>query len=508
MSDDGDDETTRELIRRAEVAAMVLLKNDGGLLPLGLTTQRLALIGPNAAEGKAQGGGSAQVTPERVVGPLDALRRRGYDVTFEPGGYIGKTLPVLEADGRVPSRADRRLRPFDHNHRATAEVALAAAAGRRRWATTRRVRLRWAGAAADSSPTRAAAGRSACCRSARRRCASTATSWSRFRLARRAASSSASPLRSGGPRSSSRLAARTTSSSTTPWRRARSSAASPSAPATSRRAIRSSGRLEAAAGADAAVVIVGTDEYFETEGEDRSTLALPGEQDALVAAVAAANPNTVVVLNSGSPVTMPWLDDVAAVVQLWFPGQELGDALADVLSGDQEPGGRLPVTFPRTLDETPAAPYYPPVDGRSVYGERQLIGYRWFDRTGVEPLFPFGHGLGYTTFTIAPVDVTGSPGDGVTVTVDVANTGERSGGEVVQVYVEPVDGDPLRPVRQLAGFRRVRVDHGATERVEIELSPRAFEVWRDGGWVRAAQSFRLLVGRSSRDLTEAGTVDG
>ncbi len=264
----------------------------------------------------------------------------------------------------------------------------------------------------------------------------------------------------------------------------------------------------AAAGADAVVVIVGTDEYFETEGEDRSTLALPGEQDALVAAVAAANPNTVVVLNSGSPVTMPWLDDVAAVVQLWFPGQELGDALADVLSGDQEPGGRLPVTFPRTLDETPAAPYYPPVDGRSVYGERQLIGYRWFDRTGVEPLFPFGHGLGYTTFTIAPVDVTGSPRDGVTVTVDVANTGERSGGEVVQVYVEPVDGDPLRPVRQLAGFRRVRVDHRATERVEIGLSPRAFEVWRDGGWVRAAQSFRLLVGRSSRDLTEAGTVDG
>jgi beta-glucosidase len=215
----------------------------------------------------------------------------------------------------------------------------------------------------------------------------------------------------------------------------------------------------------------------------------------------------VVVLNSGSPVTMPWLDDVAAVIQLWFPGQELGDALADVLSGDAEPGGRLPVTFPRDLDDTPAAPYYPAVDGRSVYGERQLIGYRWFDRTGVEPLFPFGHGLGYTTFSISPAGISGAPGDGVTVTVDVTNTGERAGGEVVQVYVEPAEGDPLRPVRQLAGFRRVYLDPAATERIDIEVRRRAFEIWRDGTWVPAAGSFRLLVGRSSRDLTEAGATE-
>jgi beta-glucosidase len=264
--------------------------------------------------------------------------------------------------------------------------------------------------------------------------------------------------------------------------------------------------MQVASDADAAVVIVGTDEYYETESEDRNSLSLPDDQDDLVAAVAAANPNTVVVINSGSPVTMPWLDDVAAVVQLWFPGQELGDALADVLSGDAEPGGRLPVTFPRTLDETPAAPYYPPIDGRSVYGERQLIGYRWFDRTGVEPLFPFGHGLGYTMFTITPRGVGGSPDGGVTVTVEVTNTGERAGGEVVQVYVEPIDGDPIRPVRQLAGFRRVRIDQGASETVEIELPPRRFEIWREGEWAPAAEAFRVWVGRSSRDLAEAGTV--
>ncbi len=184
-------------------------------------------------------------------------------------------------------------------------------------------------------------------------------------------------------------------------------------------------------------------------------------------------------------------------MQLWFPGQELGDALADVLSGDEEPGGRLPVTFPRSLDETPAAPYYPPVDGRSVYGERQLIGYRWFDRTGVEPLFPFGHGLGYTTFTIAPVDVTGSPGDGVTVAVDVANTGERAGGEVVQVYVEPIDGDPVRPrapARRLPSRpRRSRGDRAGRDRVATPCASRCGGTAR--GFPRHGRSACSSVGR-------------
>jgi beta-glucosidase len=141
-----------------------------------------------------------------------------------------------------------------------------------------------------------------------------------------------------------------------------------------------------------------------------------------------------------------------------------------------------------------------------VYGERQLIGYRWFDRTGVEPLFPFGHGLGYTSFTISPVGLTGSPIDVVTMTVDVANTGERSGSEVVQVYIEPIDGDPLRPRRQLAGFRRVRVARGATERVEISVPRRAFEIWSGGAWGPSAESYRVWVGRSSVELTEVGTV--
>ena len=498
---------TRELIRRAAVAAMVLLKNDRGLLPLGLTTQRLAVIGPNAALGKTQGGGSAQVTPERVVGPLDALSRRGYDVTYEPGGYIGKTLPVLRADG------DFHVELSDDSGNTT---------------TIRGPQLKWlwqqppVGDDGRGLDTFDFAGRAS-----GRFVPDASGTWEVGVL-----SVGASTLRIDGQtvvEIPAGIAGGIFFGYAAPEQRATIELEAgrayevevdyPLAPGKVFRGIAVGARhvpsgdpieraAEAAARADAAIVIVGTDEYFETEGEDRPTLTLPGDQDALVAAVATANPNTVVVLNCGSPVTMPWLDDVAAVVQLWFPGQELGDALADVLSGDQEPGGRLPVTFPTSLDDTPTAPYYPPVDGRAVYGERQLIGYRWFDRTGVEPLFPFGHGLGYTSFTISPVALTGTPGAGVTVAVDVANTGERSGDEVVQVYVEPIDGDPLRPVRQLAGFRRVRVDQGVTERVEIDLPSRAFEVWRDGVWAPAAASFGVLVGRSSRDLTEAGTVDG
>ena len=508
VSDDFDtDDSTRELIRRAEVTSMVLLTNDRGLLPLGVATKRLALIGPNAADGKAQGGGSAQVTPHHIVGPLDALRRRGYDVTFEPGGFIGKTLPVLTADGgfraelhdasghtvtltgpqlkwlwQQPPVGDdgRPLDSLEFGGRMSGRFVPDASGS---WeigalsvgAST----LRIDGDVVIDIPTDAAGGIFFGFAAPEQRVTIEMEAGRAYQI------ELDYPLAPGEVFRGVAVGARHVA---------------PGDPI--ERAVR------AAAGADTAVVIVGTDEYFETEGEDRTTLSLPGDQDALVVAVAAANPNTVVVLNSGSPVTMPWLDDVAAVLQLWFPGQELGDALADVLSGDQEPGGRLPVTFPRSLDETPAAPYYPPVDGRSVYGERQLIGYRWFDRTGVQPLFAFGHGLGYTTFTISPIEVTGVPSDGVTVVVDVANTGARSGEEVVQVYVEPVDGDPLRPVRQLSGFRRVRVAQATTERIEIALPSRVFEVWRDGGWSPAAASFRVLVGRSSRDLTHAATIDG
>ena len=261
--------------------------------------------------------------------------------------------------------------------------------------------------------------------------------------------------------------------------------------------------VAAAAAAEVAVVIVGTDHDWETEGEDRTTMALPGDQDELVAAVAAANPNTIVVINAGSPVTMPWLDAVPAVLQIWFPGQAVGEALADVLTGAEEPGGRLPVTFPVRLEDTPAFAHHPGRDGKAVYAEGTFIGHRWYDREGIAPLFPFGHGLGYTTFSLGAARVEGGIDDGVTVTVDVTNTGDRAGSEVVQVYVEPPPGDPARPLRHLAAFRRVDVEAAASATVTIELERRAFASWLDGQWTVPAGPYGIYVGRSSGDLSEA-----
>jgi beta-glucosidase len=262
--------------------------------------------------------------------------------------------------------------------------------------------------------------------------------------------------------------------------------------------------VRTATGADVAVVVVGTNSKVESEGYDRDSLALPGHQDDLVRAVAAANPNTVVVVNSGSPVEMPWRDDVAAVLLTWFGGQEYGNALADVLTGAAEPGGRLPTTWPATLEDVPVS-NVTPVDGKVAYDEGVHIGYRAWLRAGTEPAYPFGHGLGYTTWTIDGVAATPTvrEGDAVIVTATVANTGARAGKHVVQVYASRADSVVDRPVRWLVGFAPVRLDAGASAEVSIEVPARAFAHW-DGAWTYEPGTFTLHVGASVTD--EAGTT--
>jgi beta-glucosidase len=247
------------------------------------------------------------------------------------------------------------------------------------------------------------------------------------------------------------------------------------------------------------VLVVGTDAEWETEGEDRTDLALPGRQDELVSRVAAANLRTVVFVNSGAALTMPWIDDVAAVVQLWFPGEEIGNVVADILTGDGEPGGRMPTTFPRQLSDTPAFDHHPGRDGRTVYAEGSFIGYRWYEREGLDPLVPFGHGMGYTTFEYGQPAVSGSVAEGVTVTVPVTNTGGRAGSDVVQVYLEAPAGDPARPHRVLVGFAKVRLDPGQTHDAQVWLPERSFACWRDGDWAVDPGTYRLHIGRSSVD---------
>ncbi|MFF8805273.1 glycoside hydrolase family 3 protein [Streptomyces omiyaensis] len=261
--------------------------------------------------------------------------------------------------------------------------------------------------------------------------------------------------------------------------------------------------VEAARAADTAVVVVATTERVESEGFDRKDLALPGRQDDLVRAVAAANPNTVVVVNAGSPVELPWRDEVAAILLGWFPGQEGGAALADVLTGAEEPGGRLPTTWPVALADAPVTEVTP-TGGELHYAEGLFIGYRAWDRAGAVPAYPFGHGLGYTTWSYDALEAT--PG---TVTVRLTNTGDRPGRETVQLYLAPLADTVERPARWLAAFAGVEAAPGETVEAVIELPRRAFEIWDEekNAWTLVPGRYELHAAHSLADARLTTTVE-
>ncbi|WP_426363702.1 beta-glucosidase [Streptomyces sp. E-08] len=261
--------------------------------------------------------------------------------------------------------------------------------------------------------------------------------------------------------------------------------------------------VEAARAADTAVVVVATTERVESEGFDRKDLALPGRQDDLVRAVAAANPNTVVVVNAGSPVELPWREDVAAVLLSWFPGQEGGAALADVLTGAEEPGGRLPTTWPVALADVPVTEVTP-TGGELHYTEGVFIGYRAWDRAGAVPAYPFGHGLGYTTWSYD--SLVAAPG---TVTARITNTGDRPGRETVQIYLAPVDDTVERPARWLAAFANVEAAPGETVETEIALPRRAFEIWDDekNDWTLVTGAYEVVAAHSLTDARLTATLE-
>jgi beta-glucosidase len=250
----------------------------------------------------------------------------------------------------------------------------------------------------------------------------------------------------------------------------------------------------AAAEADVAVVVVGTNSRVESEGYDRDDLDLPGHQDDLVRAVVAANPATVVVVNSGSPVLMPWRDEAAAVLLGWFGGQEFGNAVADVLVGAAEPGGRLPTTWPVDIEDVPVLDCTPDDETKVYYSEGIHIGYRAWLRAGATPAYPFGHGLGYTTWDVSGVTAS-VDGDDVIVHASVANLGDRAGKHVLQVYASRESSAVERPARWLVGFAPARVEAGASADVEIRIPRRRFAHY-DGGWQLEPGAFALHVGTS------------
>ena len=259
---------------------------------------------------------------------------------------------------------------------------------------------------------------------------------------------------------------------------------------------------------DVAVIFAGLPEGYESEGSDRPDMELTGKQNELISAVAKVNPNTVVVLNVGSPVTMPWLDQVPTVVEAFYPGMEGGNAVACVLLGEVNPSGKLSETFPKRLEDTPAYNNFP--GGKEVlYGEGIFVGYRHYDLRDIEPLFPFGHGLSYTTFEYSDLKVTEKvkPGGEVTVTVTVKNTGHVAGKEVVQLYVCDKVSSLPRPDKELKGFQKISLDPGESKTVTLKLDERALSFYNPylEKWVAEPGEFEVLVGSSSRDIRAKGS---
>lgn len=271
----------------------------------------------------------------------------------------------------------------------------------------------------------------------------------------------------------------------------------------------------AARNADTAIVFVGRNGEWDTEGSDLPSIDLPGRQNELVAAIANANPNTIVVLQTGGPVEMPWIGSVAALIQAWYPGQEAGNAIADVLTGVAEPSGRLPQTFPVRWADNPAhsqdREVYPGQEGKVRYEEGIFVGYRHYDRLGLTPLFPFGFGLGYARFAMADLTIDDAEFEAegsVMVGVTVTNVSERDGAAVLQLYVSDDVASNPRPAKELKAFRKVQLKAGESRQVTMALDARAFAFFRAQSrhWLVEDGSFTLRVGLSSADLPLSGTV--
>jgi beta-glucosidase len=505
------------LLRRAAGAGMVLVANPTGVLPLAADAlRRVAVIGPHAARARTQGGGSAEVHPAYTVSPLDGLRaalgfragrhrREGTDgraeVTYAPGirlpegllpvaaplvvgpetGGPGVRVELLDGDGAVLRTDRRRTGAIRYTSGdLPASVAQLRVSVRLRADEAGEWRFGFTGIGVF---TLTLDGDTVLDEGAFPEDLDMTTAWADppVRTVTR-------PLVLGQEvqlvLTYDVLPGLPATICTLGYERPAWDAEAEVARACS-----------VAAQADVAVVVVGTTERVESEGFDRRSLALPGAQDELVRAVAAANPRTVVVVSSGSPVEMPWREQVAAVLLAWFGGQEMGNALADVLLGVVEPGGRLPTTWPAAESDVPVLETTP-TKGQLDYTEGIHIGYRAWLRAGTAPAYPFGHGLGYTTWEYQALAV-----EGTTARVTVRNTGQRAGREVVQAYLSRPDTAVERPVRWLAGFVVVHAEPGEAVTVDVPLDARSFQHWsvETRSWSTEPGPFRVSVGRCVLD---------
>ncbi len=513
----------RELARRTASESMVLLKNNG-ILPLDRSKLRkIAVIGPNAARGQIQGGGSSGVAPHYQVHPLGAIEAAFKDtgsVNYEPGCFTHKYAPPIDLNLLAPYPESNEnglaFEVFDNDSFEGTPV---------KSGLLRQHKVSFFGAFANVLQGGEFSVRYSGFLKPEE------TGVHEFGLM----SAGLSRLLIDGKQVVDNWASQSPGDSFYSFgsteRRGNVELEEGRSYAIQIDFLRQKKQLvpgvqfglvpphpdnmmeraiNAASEADAAILIVGTNSDWETEGNDRLDIRLPGDQENLIREALKVNPNTVIVMNAGSAVDMPWLEDAAALLYAWFPGQEFGNALSDVLFGHTSPSGRLPCTFPKRLEDTPAFTCYPGENDEVLYGEGLFVGYRWYDKRKIAPLFPFGYGLSYTRFAyenlVAPTksDLQGP----VVVTVDVKNTGDVASQEVVQLYVSDSECRLVRPIKELKRFEKVELTPGQQKTVTFSLEERDFSFWdpRAQTWVVEPGKFTVLVGSSSQDIHLAANI--
>lgn len=514
LAEPADREDPVAFAREASAAGTVMVKNDG-VLPLDPAAVRtVAVIGHNARYARTQGGGSATVVPEKIVTPLDGIREifGPEKVSYSVGAVVQEgiaELPLEQITNPVTGTPGLRVCFLDHHgnelfaedRRSTSLVwfggdAPIAASSMVQFHTlytpdeTGTVKLGFSTVGRGRIFVDGVLAREATIEA-------TGTDLGAAFLA--PPSASVAVRASAGVPLEVRIELDTGDRTGALSNALAVTIGVEADDADPDSLIRNA--VEAARAADIAVVVVGTNSRVESEGYDRTSLDLPGLQDRLVHAVAAANPRTIVIVNSGSPVLLPWRDEVAATLIGYFGGQEFGHALTDILTGATEPGGRLPTTWPATQGDVPVLNVTPAADGTLTYDEGIHIGYRAWLKTGTTPAYEFGYGLGYTTWTLdhANASAEAAPSDVVPLTVTLTNTGSRAGKNVVQIYAEKPGSTVDRPVRWLVASTPVRAEPGETVTAVLDVPTRLLAYW-DNGWTYEAGNYTLRIGTSVTDL--------
>ena len=513
----------RELARRAAEKSIILLKNNSGVLPLNRSTlSKLAVIGPNAEQARLGGGGSASVTACYAVSPLKGLRDycgKAVSIEFVEGATMKGNLPVVDNQYLFTTDQGKMISGLKGEYFDNTGLAGKPSCVRIDekvdfswgWAAPckevgkSRYSVRWSGGI--RAPVSGTYRIGVTCHEGGFRLyvngKMTINQWEnttnetfeavfsrksenvRIDMTEGATCDIRLEFRKWGNKNAIRL------EWDVPGRQ------SP---------IEDAVRL--AAESDAAIVFVGLSNLFEGGMNDREDIALPEGQDELIRAVARANANTIVVLIGGTPVAMPWLDDIPAVLEAYYPGQEGGNAIARVIFGDVNPSGKLPETFPKRLKDNPSHDFFPGQERRVSYGEGIYVGYRHYDTKGIEPLFPFGHGLSYTKFEYSHLRIEPKRDGRVRVTLDVRNAGKSAGAEVVQLYVRDLEASVERPDRELKAFTKIALRPNQTKQAEFFLNRDAFAYFSpiQKRWIVEPGEFELLIGSSSRDIRLTDTI--